>query len=401
MSNYQNKKLDFNQYHQDTQLIRAGSIRSNFGETSEAIFLNSGFCYNSAETAENRFNGNEPGFVYSRYLNPTLKMLEDKLSIIEQAESSVVMASGMSAVFASIMCQIKTGDHFIASKVLFGSCYHIATKILPNYGIEVSLVDATNLKELEQAFQKNTKVVFIETPANPTLEIVDIALIADLCKRNNAKLIVDNILASSSCQKPLALGADIVVYSSTKHFDGQGRTLGGAVLGGNDFIKETLLPFHRHTGPALSPFNAWVILKSLETYNLRMQKHCENALQVAQFLEQHPKIKKVSYPHLPSHQQFDLAKKQMSSGGSMIAFETIGNKNDCFKFLNNLQLIDISNNLGDSKSLITHPATTTHSNMSVAEQQAINITSTLCRLSVGLEHYTDLINDLNNSLNNI
>lgn len=401
MSNYQNKKLDFNQYHQDTQLIRAGSIRSNFGETSEAIFLNSGFCYNSAETAENRFNGNEPGFVYSRYLNPTLKMLEDKLSIIEQAESSVVMASGMSAVFASIMCQIKTGDHFIASKVLFGSCYHIATKILPNYGIEVSLVDATNLKELEQAFQKNTKVVFIETPANPTLEIVDIALIADLCKRNNAKLIVDNILASSSCQKPLALGADIVVYSSTKHFDGQGRTLGGAVLGGNDFIKETLLPFHRHTGPALSPFNAWVILKSLETYNLRMQKHCENALQVAQFLEQHPKIKKVSYPHLPSHQQFDLAKKQMSSGGSMVAFETIGNKNDCFKFLNNLQLIDISNNLGDSKSLITHPATTTHSNMSVAEQQAINITSTLCRLSVGLEHYTDLINDLNNSLNNI
>ncbi len=401
MSNYQNKKLDFNQYHQDTQLIRAGSIRSNFGETSEAIFLNSGFCYNSAETAENRFNGNEPGFVYSRYLNPTLKMLEDKLSIIEQAESSVVMASGMSAVFASIMCQIKTGDHFIASKVLFGSCYHIATKILPNYGIEVSLVDATNLKELEQAFQKNTKVVFIETPANPTLEIVDIALIADLCKKNNAKLIVDNISASSSCQKPLALGADIVVYSSTKHFDGQGRTLGGAVLGGNDFIKETLLPFHRHTGPALSPFNAWVILKSLETYNLRMQKHCENALQVAQFLEQHPKIKKVSYPHLPSHQQFDLAKKQMSSGGSMIAFETIGNKNDCFKFLNNLQLIDISNNLGDSKSLITHPATTTHSNMSVAEQQAINITSTLCRLSVGLEHYTDLINDLNNSLNNI
>jgi O-succinylhomoserine sulfhydrylase len=401
MSNYQNKKLDFNQYHQDTQLIRAGSIRSNFGETSEAIFLNSGFCYNSAETAENRFNGNEPGFVYSRYLNPTLKMLEDKLSIIEQAESATVMASGMSAVFASIMCQIKTGDHFIASKVLFGSCYHIATKILPNYGIEVSLVDATNLKELEQAFQKNTKVLFIETPANPTLEVVDIALIANLCKKNNTKLIVDNILASSSCQKPLALGADIVVYSSTKHFDGQGRTLGGAVLGSNDFIKETLLPFHRHTGPALSPFNAWIILKSLDTYNLRMQKHCENALQVAQFLEQHPKIKKVSYPHLPSHQQFDLAKKQMSSGGSMIAFETIGNKNNCFKFLNNLQLIDISNNLGDSKSLITHPATTTHSNMSVAEQQAINITSTLCRLSVGLEHCTDLINDLNNSLNNI
>ena len=401
MSNYQNKQLNFNQYHPDTQLVRAGSIRSNFGETSEAIFLNSGFCYNSAEIAENRFNGNEPGFVYSRYLNPSLKMLEDKLILIEQVESAVVMASGMAAVFASIMCQIKTGDHFIASKVLFGSCHHIATKILPNYGIEVSLINATNQQELKQAFKKNTKLVFIETPANPTLEVLDIAFIANLCKQNNVKLIVDNILASSFGQKPLALGADIVVYSSTKHFDGQGRTLGGAVLGKQDFIKDILLPFHRHTGPALSPFNAWIILKSLETYNLRMQKHCENALQVAQFLDKHPKIKKVFYPHLPSHKQFDLAKKQMLNGGSMIAFETIGNKNDCFKFLNNLQLIDISNNLGDAKSLITHPATTTHSNISQAEQQEINITPTLCRLSVGLEHYTDLINDLNNSLNHI
>lgn len=401
MSNYQNKQLDFTKYHPDTQLVRAGSLRSNFGETSEAIFLNSGFCYNSAEIAENRFNGNEPGFVYSRYLNPSLKMLEDKLAIIEQAESAVVMASGMAAVFASIMCQIKTGDHFIASKVLFGSCYHIATKILPNYGIEVSLVDATNQKELQQAFKKNTKLVFIETPANPTLEVLDIAFIADLCKQHNTKLIVDNILASSFGQKPLTLGADIVVYSSTKHFDGQGRTLGGAVLGKQDFIKDTLLPFHRHTGPALSPFNAWVVLKSLETYHLRMQKHCETALQVAQFLDKHPKINKVFYPHLPSHKQFNIAKKQMLNGGSMIAFGTIGNKTDCFKFLNNLQLIDISNNLGDSKSLITHPATTTHSNISQAEQQEINITPTLCRLSVGLEHHSDLINDLNNSLNNI
>jgi O-succinylhomoserine sulfhydrylase len=401
MSNYQNKNLNINEYHQDTQLIRAGSIRSNFGETSEAIFLNSGFCYNSAEIAENRFNGIDPGFVYSRYLNPSLKMLEDKLAILEQAESAVVMASGMSAVFASIMCQIKTGDHLIASKVLFGSCYHIATKILPNYGIEVSLVDATNHAELQKSFKKNTKLVFIETPGNPTLEIIDISFIASLCQKHNAKLIVDNILASSSCQKPLFLGADIVVYSNTKHFDGQGRTIGGAVLGKQDFIKDILLPFHRHTGPALSPFNAWIIFKSLDTYNLRMQKHCDNALKVAQFLDQHPKIKKVFYPHLSSHKQFDLAKKQMSSGGSIIAFETIGNKNDCFKFLNNLELIDISNNLGDAKSLITHPATTTHSNMPLSEQQEINITQTLCRLSIGLEHYTDLIADINNSLNKI
>ena len=399
--NYKNKNLNPKILSQETQMIRAGSLRSNFGETSEAIYLNSGFCYNDAETAESRFNGQDPGFVYSRYVNPSLKMLEDRLSILENAEASCVMASGMSAVFSSIMCQIKAGDHFIASRVLFGSCYHIATKILPNYGIEVTLVDGTNHDEWRKAIKKNTKIVFIETPANPTLEIIDIEFVAKLCKTNGITLIIDNIFASSYSQNVLKMGADIVVYSTTKHFDGQGRTLGGVVLGSQNFIKEVLLPFHRHTGPALSPFNAWIIFKSLETYHMRMQKHCESAKKIAEFLENHPKISRAFYPELKSHPQFEIAKKQMLNGGTMIAFETIGNKKDCFKFMNSLQIIDISNNLGDSKSLITHPSTTTHSNISMDEQRKIGITEAMCRLSVGLENCDDLINDLKNSLEKI
>jgi O-succinylhomoserine sulfhydrylase len=397
---YKNKNLDFKKLRPETQMVRGGTIRSNFGETSEAIFLNSGFAYNSAETAESRFNGEAPGYVYSRYLNPSLKMLEDKLALLEGAEAACVMASGMAAVFASIMCQIKTGDHLIASKVLFGSCFHIVTKILPNYGIEVTLVEGTNHQAWEQAFKKNTKVVFIETPANPNLEIVDIKFVADLCKKNSACLIVDNIFASPYSQKSMELGADIVVYSTTKHMDGQGRTLGGCVLGKEQFIKEILLPFHRHTGPAMSPFNAWVVLKSLETFQLRMERHCENARKIAEFLENHPKIKRVLYPTLKSHPQFEVAKKQMFNGGAMLAFEVKDGKKDTFIFMNNLQIIDISNNLGDSKSLITHPATTTHSNMSRDEQEKIGITESMCRLSVGLEHVDDLIADLNQALTN-
>lgn len=397
---YKNKNLDLRNLRLETQLVRGGTIRSDFGETSEAIFMNSGFAYNSAETAESRFNGEAPGYVYSRYLNPSLKMLEDKLALLEGAESACVMASGMAAVFASIMCQLKTGDHFIASKVLFGSCFHIATKILPNYGIEVTLVDGPNEDEWRKAFQKNTKVVFIETPANPNLEIIDIKFVADLCKKHSAQLIVDNIFASPYVQKPFDLGADIVVYSTTKHMDGQGRTLGGCVLGSEKFIKDILLPFHRHTGPALSPFNAWIILKSLETFALRMERHCFNAKKIAEFLENNQKIKRVIYPQLKSHPQFEVAKKQMRNGGAMLAFEINGNKKDTFNFMNRLQLIDISNNLGDAKSLITHPATTTHSNMSRDEQEKIGITESMCRLSVGLEHVDDLINDLKQALNN-
>ncbi len=395
---YKNKIIDFKKMRLETQMVRGGTIRSDFGETSEAIFMNSGFAYNSAETAESRFNGEAPGYVYSRYLNPSLKMLEDKLALLEGAESACVMASGMAAVFATIMCQMKSGDHFIASKVLFGSCYHIATKILPNYGIEVTLVDGTSKEEWERAFKKNTKVVFIETPANPNLEIIDIELVASLSKKHGAHLIVDNIFASPFSQKPFELGADSIVYSTTKHMDGQGRSLGGCVLGSEKFIKEILLPFHRHTGPALSPFNAWIILKSLETFALRMERHCFNAQKIAEFLENHQKIKRAIYPTLKSHPQFEVAQKQMKNGGAMLAFEVVGDKKNTFEFMNRLQLIDISNNLGDSKSLITHPATTTHSNISREEQEKIGITESMCRLSVGLEHVDDLINDLNQAL---
>ena len=303
--NYKNKKLDLNNLQPQTKMVRGGTLRSNFGETSEAIFMNSGFCYNTAEIAESRFDGSDPGFVYSRYVNPTLKMLEDRLALLENAEACCVMASGMSAVFVSIMCQIKAGDHFIASRVLFGSCHHIATKILPNFGIEVTLVDGTNHQEFEKAFKANTKVVFIESPANPTTEIIDIESIAKLTKKHKASLIVDNIFASPFSQSPFEFGADIVVYSTTKHLDGHGRSLGGAVLGNQEFIKDVLLPFHRHTGGALSPFNAWIILKSLESFNLRIERHCSNALKIAQFLETQKKVSRVLYPYLPSHPQYN------------------------------------------------------------------------------------------------
>ena len=398
MTDYKNKTINFKKARLETKLIRGGTIRSNFGETSEAIFMNSGFCYNNAETAEKRFNGEEPGFVYSRYSNPTLKMLEDRLSLLENAESTCVMASGMAAVFATIMCQIKTGDHFIASKVLFGSCYHIATKILPNYGIEVSLIDGTDLNQWKNAFKSNTKLVFIETPANPNLEVIDITEVAKLCKENGAKLIVDNIFASPYLQKPLQLGADMVVYSTTKHIDGQGRTLGGCVMGSEEFISEILLPFHRHTGPALSPFNAWIILKALETFDMRMERQNATAGKIAEFLESHPKVQKVLYPSLNSHPQYQTALKQMSGGGTMIAFEINGSKEQTFEFMNKLNLVDISNNLGDAKSLITHPATTTHSNIETEEQQKLGITHSMCRLSIGLENVDDLIEDFDQAL---
>jgi O-succinylhomoserine sulfhydrylase len=400
MTNYKNKDLPKNTSTQ-TKLVRGGTLRSNFGETSEAIFLNSGFCYNDAETAERRFNGEEPGYVYSRYVNPNLKMLEDRLTLLEEgAEACCVTASGMAAVFSAIMCQIKAGDHIIAGKVLFGSCYHIIKNILPNYGVEVTFVDSKDNAAWEAAFKENTKVVFVESPANPNLELTDVEFVGKLCKKHGASFIVDNIFATPYGQKPFALGADIVVYSTTKHFDGGGKTLGGAVLSSEEFITETLLPFHRHTGAALSPFNAWVVLKSLETFNLRIERHVANAQKIAEFLESHSKIAKVIYPGLQSHPQYELAQKQMKSGGSLIAFEVEGGKAEAFKLMNKLRLVDISNNLGDSKSIITHPATTTHSNIEEAEQIKLGITGGLLRLSIGLEDVIDLQKDFENALGN-
>ena len=385
-------------WRQDTQLIRGGTWRSELGETSEAIFLNSGFCYDSAEVAESRFNGEAPGYVYSRYLNPNLKMLEDRLALLEGAEACCVMGSGMAAVFASMMSHLKTGDHVVANRVLFGSCFYIITEILPRFGIEYTLVDGTDNDAWAKAFRPNTACVFIESPANPSLELVDIQAVSALCKSHNALLIVDNIFATPMLQRPFELGADIVVYSTTKHMDGQGRTLGGAVLGKQEFIEETLLPFHRHTGPALSPFNAWVILKSLETFSLRMQRHVENAQALAEFLDQAKTIQKTLYPGLPNYPQYELAKRQMKAGGPMVAFEVSDGKNGAFALMNKLKVIDISNNLGDAKSLITHPASTTHSNISKEEQLEIGITPGLLRLSVGLEDKDDLLEDLAQAL---
>jgi len=392
------KKTKNPEWQLDTNLVRGGLRRSNFGETSEAIFMNSGFCYDSAETAESRFNGVAPGFVYSRYSNPTLATLEDRLALMEKAERCCVMASGMAAVFGSMMCQLKAGDHVVASKVLFGSCYYIITQILPRFGIEYTLVDGANLDEWKKAFKKNTTVVFVETPANPTLDIVDIAEVAKICKKHKASLIIDNVFSTPLLQHPLELGADIVVYSTTKHIEGQGRCLGGAVLSNQKFIDEALLPFHRHTGPAMSPFNAWVTLKGLETLTLRVARHCENAAKIAEFLEKSPKISRVFYPSLKSHPHYEIAKKQMANGGPMIAFEVKGGKKAAFKFMNKLKVIDISNNLGDAKSLITHPASTTHSNIDAKEKAKIGITDSLLRLSVGIEDINDLINDIKQGL---
>lgn len=390
-------------WRMDTQLVRGGTLRSDFGETSEAIFLTSGFAYDSAETAESRFDGEDPGFVYSRYINPTLEMLQQRLAVLEGAEKACVMASGMAAMFASVMCQVKAGDHVLASRALFSSCFYIITELLPRYGVEVTLVDGRDISQFEQALKPNTKCVFIETPSNPTLEIIDIAALAKLIKAHGAKyegtrLIVDNIFATPLGQKPLELGADIVIYSTTKHMDGQGRTLGGAVLGSEAFIQEELLPFHRHTGPALSPFNAWVILKGLETFSLRMQRHTQNAYALAQFLEAHQQVGRVLYPGLESHPQHVLAAQQMQQFGSMVAFEVKGGKAEAFAMLNALSIADISNNLGDAKTLITHPATTTHSNLSPEQQAEVGITQNMLRLSVGLEDIDDLKDDFDQAL---
>ncbi len=398
MKRNQNDKKTAAKWRTDTQLVRGGTLRSEFGETSEAIFMNSGFCYDSAEIAESRFNGQAPGYVYSRYLNPTLKMLEDRLALLEGAEAASVMGSGMAAVFASMMCFLKAGDHVVASRVLFGSCYYIITEILPRFGITYTLVDGTDLDAWRDAFCSNTTCVFVESPANPTLEVVDIAAIAKICKQHKALFIVDNIFASPLLQRPLELGADIVVYSTTKHMDGHGRCLGGAVLGSESFITEKLVPFYRHTGPHLSPFNAWIILKSLESFSLRMERHCQNAQRIAEYLEGHPKIERVLYPGLPSHPQYEIASKQMkirgvSNGGALIAF-SVGSKEAAFKLMNGLEIIDISNNLGDAKSLITHPATTTHSNIKPEEREKLGIGEGLLRLSVGLEDVEDLVDDL-------
>ena len=377
-----------------TRLVRGGTTRSAHGETSEAIFLTSGFVYASAEEAEARFKGEAEGFIYSRYGNPTVAMFEKRMALLEGAEACFATATGMAAVFASLMCQLRAGQRVVAARALFGSCHFIITQLLPRWGIATELVDGPDLAQWKTALKPGAAAVFFETPANPTLELIDIAAVAKLAHAVGASVIVDNVFSTPVLQRPLALGADIVVYSATKHIDGQGRALGGAILSREKFYREQLMPFMRHTGPALSPFNAWVMLKGLETLGPRVERHQANARKVADFLAAHKAVTRVLYPGHKSHPQYRLARRQMSGAGTMVSFEIKGGKQGAFRFLDALELIDISNNLGDAKSLITHPATTTHRAVAPEERARMGITDGLVRLSVGLEDADDLIADL-------
>ena len=381
-----------------TQLVRGATERSQFNETSEAIFMNSGYVYATAEEAENSFNGTLERFVYSRFRNPTVAMFEKRLALIEGAEECRGMASGMAAVYASLACQLSAGDRLVASRALFGSCHYICAELLPRFGIKTELVDGRDLNAWKKALATKTNVVFLESPSNPGLEVTDIPEVCKLAHASGASVVVDNVFASPLLQKPLKMGADVVVYSATKHIDGQGRCLGGAVLGTKAFVTDKLTPFMRHTGPSLSPFNAWVLLKGLETLELRMQRHCENATKVADFLQAQNTLSRLLYPGLNSHPQHALAMSQMSAGGNIIAFELAGEKPAAFRFLNALKTIDISNNLGDSKSLICHPATTTHQRLKPEERAEVGITDGFVRLSVGLEDVKDIIADLQQAL---
>lgn len=393
------KKPDPTKWRQATRLVRGGTLRSPFKETSEGLFLTSGYVYESAEEAEQSFKGEKKRYVYSRYANPTLTMFETRLAQLEGAEACVSTASGMAAVFAALASQLRAGDRVVSSRALFGSCHYIIAEQLPKFGIETVMVDGTDLGQWKKALAKKTKCVFLETPSNPSLEIIDIRAVARLAHNAGASLIVDNVFASPVLQRPLELGADIVMYSATKHIDGQGRTLGGAILTNDlDFIEKSLTPFMRHTGPTLSAFNAWVLLKGLETLDLRVRQHCLNALAVAVYLSGRTGVKKVLYPGLKSHPQHALAMKQMSAGGTIVSFEIAGGKKAAFRFLNALRLIDISNNLGDAKSLTTHPATTTHQRLGPEERLKMGVTDGLVRLSVGLEDAEDLKEDLEQAL---
>jgi O-succinylhomoserine sulfhydrylase len=381
-----------------TRLVHGGNRRSAFGETSEALFLTSGFCYRRAEDAADRFADRAPGYTYSRVANPTVRMFEERLALLEGAEEAVATATGMAAVHAALMSQLRAGDRVVASRLLFGSCHYILTEILPRFGIEAVLVDGADLDAWAEALSLPTRLVFFETPGNPTLDLIDIAAVAKLAHRAGARVIVDNVFATPILQRPLEAGADLVVYSATKHIDGQGRCLGGAILCERALRSEVLEPYLKHTGPALSPFNAWVLLKGLETLDLRVREHGKNAFAVARFLEEHPGAQEVRYPGLPSHPQHELAGRQMSGGGGLVALRTGGGQSRAFAVLDRLRLIAISNNLGDAKSLITHPATTTHQRFSAEERARLGITDDLLRLSVGLEDSADLIEDLDQAL---
>jgi O-succinylhomoserine sulfhydrylase len=381
----------------ETQAVRGGLMRTGFGEISEALFLTQSFAYDSAGAADKRFSGEEPGFIYQRFGNPTTQAFEERLALIEGAEACRATASGMAAVNLALTGLVRAGDHIVAGRALFGSCRWILAELMPRMGVETTFVDATDLNAWRNAVRPNTKVFLIESPANPLLEVTAIGAVAEIAHAAGAKLIVDNVFATPIFQKPLALGADVVVYSATKHIDGQGRVLGGAILGAEALLTEAYKDIFRHTGPALSPFNSWVLLKGLETLELRVQRQTENAAKVADAIAAHSKTKAVRYCGRPDHPQAALIANQMTGGGNVIAFD-LGSRDAAWRFLDALQIVDISNNLGDAKSMATHPSTTTHRSMPEAERLAIGLTEGWVRMSVGLEGPRDLVRDVSRAL---
>ena len=381
-----------------TLAVRGGTVRSPFQETSEALFMSSGYAYESAEEAEARFKGEAGGYQYSRFGNPTVTMFEERMALLEGSQVGRATATGMAAVTAVFLSSLRTGDHVVAARAMFGSCLHVVEQILPRFGITYTLVDGADTAAWEEAMTPQTKLLFLETPSNPTLSLVDIAAVAKIANKHGARLAVDNAFASPALQRPIEFGAHIVIHSSTKYIDGQGRALGGVVLCDQEFLDQYLQVFIRNTGPSISPFNAWLHLKSLETLELRMKQHCENAQRVADFLSQQKKVTRVLYPFRPDHPQHNLARAQMDGGGGVVAFEVAGGKASAFTFANALQLVDVSNNLGDAKSLIIHPETTTHSKVAPEERAALGITPGLMRIAVGLEDAEDVCEDLEQAL---
>jgi O-succinylhomoserine sulfhydrylase len=381
-------------YRPETRLVHSGSIRSEFGETSEALFLTQGYVYESAEQCEARFKGEDPGYIYSRYSNPTISMFERRMIEFEGAEAGRSTATGMAAVTTAVLAPLKAGDHVVAAKAMFGSCRYVIEDLLPRYGIASTLVDGLDLDQWKRAMRPNTRSCFLESPTNPTLDVLDISAIAEIAHAAGARLIVDNVFATPIWQSPLILGADVVVYSATKHIDGQGRCLGGMILGSEAFIAEHLHNFMRQTGPSMSPFNAWVLLKGLETLAVRVRAQTDTAAKVADALAKHPKISRLIYPGRADHPQAELVKKQMRAGSTLVGFEVKGGKAGAFRCLNGLKIARISNNLGDAKSLVTHPATTTHQRLAPEARAELGISEGFVRFSAGLEHADDLIEDL-------
>ncbi|MGO9170934.1 MAG: O-succinylhomoserine sulfhydrylase [Rhodomicrobium sp.] len=384
--------------HPETLLIQGGSLRSPFGETSEALFLNSGYVYETAEEAEARFKGEAEGYVYSRFGNPTVTMFETRMALLEGSEAARATASGMAAVTSALLCCLKAGDHVVAARAMFGACRYVIEEVLPRFGIASTLIDGRDLAAWTAAVRDNTRVLFCESPANPMLELVDLAGVAAIAKDAGALFMVDNVFATPMLQKPLSHGADVVIYSATKHIDGQGRCLGGVICSSADFVEKHLKDFLRQTGPVLSPFNAWVLFKGLETLPLRVARQTQSAAAIADYLAARPEVERVVYPGRTDHPQHAIAARQMSAGGPLVAFQLHAGKAATFRFMNALKLIKISNNLGDAKSLIAHPATTTHQRLTDAAKAELGIAAGTARLSVGLEHPDDLIADLSAAL---